>query len=384
MKLKKSIKKKVLTSLLIGASLSGVVGNNVFAYSNSSEIHYASKDVSNKVINEIKQAYKARSYMTYEYFPSSSCYIVHLDGAIYGLSSNGGSLIGRCDVGGRIYYFDRYSSKAVQGWYNVKDSNRYNGRYFFDYGTCEAKKDCFDTVGNERFHFRVDGRVDMGIFDAEGHTYCGDKKTGAIKTGWWSEGGHRYFFDKDYYNGAAHQGWYRDGKAGDMYFNERGWMQEGLQFLPDGIYCFQHHGNGANAYTASGFYSTNKGVRYYFDPKQGNKALEGTWLDTGAGFYVGTGRMYFKNDGHMADGVTKINGETYLFTHPSHFSVKLNSYLTTGWYTDLYTHNTYYFNPDTNGAARSVSNTPAGAAVKGVQYIDGQRYVFNQEGVLIG
>lgn len=94
--------------------------------------------------------------------------------------------------------------------------------------------------------------------------------------------------------------------------------------------------------------------------------------------------MYFGADGRMANGVTDIHGKKYLFLQPDNFDINiLNAYQRTGWYTEPFTHCRYYFKPESNGAAISVSNTPDGASVTGVQYIDGQRYVFDQEGVLI-
>lgn len=391
MKLKKSIKKKVLTSLLIGATLgttlTGISGNTAFADNKTtdlsrSELVSVSSSVGKNLINEMNK--NRASVVLYEVYGTPFTF-VHANGRLYlyDSSSGGGFRKGLATVNGHTFLFNNTRCYSEVGWYNLSGY----GRLYLQPNKYETPKDCFMTIGSENFHFNDKGTVDKGLVAVEGHTYCFDKKSGVQRTGWWSEGSHRYFFDNDYYNGAAHIGWYRDGQAGDVCFDENGWMREGLQYIDGNIYLFQHHGKGANSYTASGFYTNEKTLcRYYFDPQQGNKALRDTWLDTGYAYYKrGNGKMYFYKDGHMANGVSKIHGETYLFLQPDIFNGdRLNAFQCTGWYTDPFTHNRYYFNPECGGAARSISNTPEGAAVKGVQYIDGQRYVFDNNGVLIG
>ena len=384
MKLKSNVKKKLLTALLIGASISGISGKASFASSNDKVTDLSRSEfvsVSSPEVKKIIDDMNTKRWTVVVYPIKGTQFTFLLWGEklyIYDSSNGGGFRKGLVIENGHRFFFNERHFYAEKGWYNVK----YYGRLFFDRATYEGKRNCFCTIDGETFHFNDKATVDIGLMEIDGKTYRFRNKTGAEAIGWWSEGPYRYFFEP---NGAAHVGWYKDGQAGDMYFDEKGRMVEGLRNIGCDTYYFEHHGRGANTYTASGFYSSEKThCRYYFDPEHGNKAIKDGWLQTGAGFYVGTGVMHFDASGNMSDGVTEIDGNLYLFTHPNHFSVKLNSYLTTGWYTDMYTHRTYYFNPNTGQAARSVSNTPVGAAVKGVQYIDGQRYVFDQEGVLIG
>lgn len=165
-------------------------------------------------------------------------------------------------------------------------------------------------------------------------------------------------------NGPAHKGWYQDGSAGKMYFNEDGSMATGITKVGNYYYLFLPHGGGPNAYLTSGWYNDPiTKNRYLFNGRDG--AAYTGWYQDGR-----NGRMYFNEDGVMARGVTKIGDDYYLFTPHGPDSDYAGYYQATGWYTDPKTGKRYYFDPNDDGKA-----------IRGItRKVDGKLHTFTYDG----
>ena len=149
-----------------------------------------------------------------------------------------------------------------------------------------------------------------------------------------------------------------------MYFLDDGRMAKGITYINGDLYLFKPHGNGKNWYKSYGYYSVSKyGKRYYFSSENEGKAARNQWIQ------IGKGWMYFHGDGAMAKGVNKIDGKTFVFTQS--YSKDWSYYRATGWYTDKSTRKRYYF------------GGYYGEALTGKQYINGQHYEFDENGVLL-
>ena len=160
-----------------------------------------------------------------------------------------------------------------------------------------------------------------------------------------------------------------------LHFSDTGVMSSGVTRIDDynhhGLYLFVKNKKDGNSYQASGFYSDpSSGKRYLFDGPRGEAHIG--WYNTVE--YPSNRedtKVYFNSDGTMAEGVTKIDDETYLFLRKKGSKDK-NCYKTNGWYTDKKTGKRYYFDV-----------TKLGKAVKGEQVINGSRYNFNMDGELL-
>ena len=390
MKLKNSIRKKLLTGFLIGITLSGSGVGKSFADSNSSDLKMVPKAQSDKLINEMG---RARSAMrTYTYGPNVGKSLVYYNGGLYLVDNNErrvytGTFV---DPNGDTFYFDAMDWRAEQGWYNIKHSNGHDGRYYFDWNY-KAVRGGLKHIDNNDFLFNDRGVMQTGIHTYRGYTYM-MANDGRRLTGWNSDrNGNVRFLDPNK-GGAMQFGFCYADPAGTTFFmRQSGVMapcgimeitdRDADKYHPPGLYNFRRHKNGTYTYVTTGYWSED-GFRYYFDENTG-KGYSDQWLGAEKRSYNGDAMMYFDKAGHMVKGVTEIDGETYVFTKRKPRDA--NYYRAYGWYTDTATKKRYYF---TDGvSARSAtefrSSTPKGAAVKGKQIINGKTYQFDSNGVLI-
>ena len=386
MKLKNSVRKKLLTGLLIGTALAGVGVGKSFADTNLSDLKPVSKEVSDNIINEMARA-RSSSIQSYIY-PEPICKsLVKANGYLYLVDNHNKRIYSGIfvDPKGHMLYFNGNGRAVQDDWMNINQSG-YNGRYYFG-PQYKAHKNTVVTVRGRDYFFDKEGHMKTGFQEWNGETYYFDPSSGIQhKGGMLNLKGNVYSLNSER-NGAMTRGWLNT-LGGWMYFlPESGVMTpsgvvnvtKGNGIYQPGLYVFVAR-NGWT-YKADGFYTAN-GNRYYFDPGQNGRALQGKWLDTPDQAHSRDGMMYFDNNGHMAKGVKTINGETYVFTNKN--SRDHNYYRDYGWYTDTATKKRYYF---TDGvSARSAtefrSTAPKGAAVKGKQIIDGKTYEFDQNGVL--
>ena len=408
MKIKNSIRKKVLTSLLIGATLgttvTGIGATKSFADCSShdnvisGEVKYSRTDkaLGEQIIKEMQEDSKSKNYSpvkTWHFHQVNDGKCVTLAqhrGYLYMLDVWGQANKGTAYVGGTKLHFSNANGKAQKGWFNVTDDPKgLNGRHYFDPRNYQARIGGLHLIDGQSYLFKQ-GCVQTGIHRYGQSKYLFKDVTGERLTGFIKDrmGNQRMFEPKR--GGAMVEGWYYGDPAGYTYFYpESGVLVlSGIQYLPGdgrhqaGRYLLKCNPRGTVPYTTTGFWSEN-GDRYYFSENQNGRALTDQWLGTDKRTSNSNGSMYFDKDSHMAKGVTKIGNETYLFLQQS--KNDWNHYQTHGWYTDQSTNKRYFFNDGVN--ARSATNarevTPLGAAVKGTQIINGQTYHFDQNGVLI-
>ena len=402
MKIKDSIRKKLLTTLLLGVTLgttmTGIGASKSFAYSSvSSNIgagKVASKELSQKIIKQMEEESKSKSRSVinlngmkrYRFF-EPRCDLYWTGQNLYGLDYYGQSLVGTWTIGDMTLNFDYNNGKAFkEGWKKISDTNGHNGRYYFR--GYQAVKDGLKCLDDGDYLFDKFGVDLTGRQTYRGYTYLfgsdGKRQYGYVSD---RNGNIAYYRPKD--GGAMVKGFNCDDPAGVMYFMDNGYMAPyGIMKITTnlgnhraGLYNFQHHGRGKYTYLAYGFWSEGND-RYYFDENDGHGYVS-EWLGTNKRTSNSNGSMYFDEQGHMAKGVTKIGNETYLFQKQGKRDA--NYYETYGWFTDKSTNKRYYFNDGVS--ARSASNsratTPVGAAVKGTQVINGKTYQFDNNGVLI-
>lgn len=184
MKLKKSIKKKVLTSLLIGATLgttlTGMAGNTAFADTNSGVDISQAKVVSpyssqgQKVVRELQN----RTKVILQAVGDTGITLVYIGQAsakLYAYVNGGGFLDGHVRFGNDHFHFGDNLS-ALTGWYNENDGCR----YYYRPKEFSSPVDCFQRIGGEIFHFNRRGSIDKGWVTVYGQTYHFKERNGAL------------------------------------------------------------------------------------------------------------------------------------------------------------------------------------------------------------
>ena len=409
MKIKNSIRKKVLTSLLIGATLgttmTGMGASKSFADSNNEkkcgDIKYnsvAPKELSEKILKGIEEDYnRARTlqvgpnskyYGTYRDSDGDLVVLVRYQGKFFAADQLRNVLTGPLRIGNHLMYFGSDGAGVKNQWVTIgNEPTGRNGKYYFTDNYVSLRGGEYYLRGN---HFLFDdyGKNLTGFQQVGQEAYYYNPDTGVKHLGGWlNHGGNIRCLDSEK-RGVMVRGWMSTMNGWMYFYPQSGVMAvsgvvnatKGNSIHKPGLYVFVAQ-NG-HTYKRDGFYTEN-GNRYYFNPSDNGRALQNEWLSTSARASNITGSMYFDQNGHMAKGVKTIDGETYVFVQPN--SKDWNYYQGLGWYTDKSTNKRYFFND--GRSARSATNfrdtTPVGAAVKGTQIINGKTYEFDQNGVLI-
>ena len=403
MKIKNSIRTKVLTGLLVGTALAGIGVSKSFAdcgsFNNASSSKNSftttvSKSVSEQLIKEMEEDTKNRNGLPPNYWhfhgkDGSKCVtLIRHRGYLYSLDVWKNFIGGTTVIGDTTLYFSPGNGKAQTGWLNITDHpNGINGKYYFG-DNFQALRNGFHKIYENEFLFAQNGRNLTGFQDWGGQRYYMDPSTGIKRNGGiLNLNGNRYRFRVED-NGAMLRGWDHTRNGWMCYLPESGVMApSGINYIsstnyagkPPGYYCFK--ADGGYTFQVDGWFSEG-GKRYDLDPSDGGRAHQNEFLQTtGRGSNI-TGRVYFGQDGSMAKGVTKVGDDTHVFIQTN--SRDWNHYEGIGWYTDKSTGKRYFFND--GRSARSATNfrdtTPVGAAVKGKQVINGKTYEFDQNGVL--
>ena len=405
MKIKESVRKKLLTTLLIGATLgttmTSIGASKSFADGNNMEVKYnsvAPKEVSEKIIKGLEESYNNKSrtiqvgcdskwYGTASDARGKKVVFVEYQGAFYAADQHRNVLTGEVRVGDNVLYFDPNSGRGVKNtWVTLKNEvSGHNGKYHFG-NHYLANRNGLENINGKFFLFDKFGADLTGFQNWQGKTYYFDPSTGVRQYGWLNKGGNVYRLPFDD-GGAMVKGWYYDLGGAMCFLPESGVMAPGGaiyvstrdKWHEPGYYCFKP--SGCYTYQTYGFWSEG-GYRYYFDPSQNGRGLQSQWLSTNTRASNITGSMYFDENGHMAKGVKTINGETYVFVKQNNRD--WNYYEGIGWYTDTSTNKRYFFNDgrSARSATEFRNTTPIGAAVKGRQVINGKTYEFDQNGVL--
>ena len=374
MKIKNSVRKKLLASLLIGLTLSGTVTNSSFALNSSAQnscsvdgsVVSASLDKLLKTATTqesrdlLQQIFRGRTKVTVHYVMKMRTMFIEYGDRLYAYQwEMGAFIVGLWTFAGDTYYFDKNNFRAYKGWANVN-----GGRYYFNPQTWKACKNGVYNIDGSRYLFDSQGRIMKGVNTTSDGTYYTDNN-GKIRTGWYTiDDSFRYFFNPND-GGRAYTGWYHDNAYdnlnGAMYFHSNGRMAMGLTNINGDLYLFQPHGKGQNYYRTCGYYSTG-GDRYYFDQENSGKAAKDKWYQTGRGW------IHFNSDCRMSKGVNRINGKTFVFTQS--YGRDYNYYRALGWYTDKSTGKRYYF------------GGYEGEALTGYHVVDGKSHYFNYDGSL--
>ena len=272
----------------------------------------------------------------------------------YFSTRTGRAVTGWQTIGGKEYFFNKYGQLAknrmvgktyyvndkgekVYGWYTNGDKT-----YYLDTKTGEAVKSGWHTIDGKRYYFNADGTLARG-------TWINDSQyldeNGSYAVGWKEIDGKKYYFSKANYKKVT--GWKRiDSKV--WYFGSDGILQK-----------------------LSGICKTSDGLRYYFDPATG-EMLTG-WIHYGVNDY------YFSpKTGRMLTGWRTIDGQKYY----------LNAYGQLA--KNRFVGNTYYVNENgqrqygwiTVGENKYYLNPSTGARTKGWKTIDGAKYYFDKSGVM--
>ena len=377
------MRKKIATGLLIGATLSSTLGNTAFAASSnktlsqllgrpSLQIEYSYSDIPalgtyyTSSFNKqgiVGKAYRV-NYSDYYFVYSKSNNKLYLYN-----SRTDKFLVGLVKFGNDWVYLkgDRNDPCAQTGWQTI------NGfKHYFKPRTYLAVRSDFLQQNTTRYYFNEKGQLQTGFIKIGPKRFYANS-SGVICSGFYSmPNGDRYYFNPDE-NDTLTTGWklYR---GSWMHFNKDGVMSRGIVYLDDirgheGYYLFTSRRDG-NAYQSSGYYTDQStGKRYLFDGYYGEAHHEG-WYDTAPSSYLDSRRVYFTADGSMAQGVTDIKGEKYLYTQSR--KRDYNWYQSFGWYSDKKTGLRYYF--DVNDGGKAVRNQE--------KVIDGKKYKFNEQGAL--
>lgn len=221
-----------------------------------------------------------------------------------------------------------------------------------------AKKNGFVTE-NGRTYYYENGVKHKGWLELNGKKYYFTSGQGVMITGWIQDtkGNKRFFNEK---TGEMITGWvkYDNGKR---YFNPKsGVMQTGWLTVGDKRYYF----DARTGYAKTGFYTDESGnVRYFY---QESCVMARGWLSNSKG----ERRFFYKaksvaKDGIMATRFATIAKKTYYFYSGS-------GKMATGWVVNTAKGYKYYFNPS------------SGVMATGVVTINGVKYQFANDGILIG
>lgn len=246
-------------------------------------------------------------------------------------------------------YYGRDGS-LLTGWQDFGVISLSRQRYYFDEeGVMQTG---WLNSDNKWYYLNGDGRMSIGWTEVAGESYFFDPlsgymytnwrrinnrwhyfapdggagQAGRMQTGWVEQGGKSYYLDA---GGGLMPGWQQvDGKW--YYFRPfEGSMYEGMR-IADGAIYFEYPNGGEQM---TGWQEIGADSCWYYLLDDGGYATG--WLT------IGNVSYHFSNDGRMQTGWLELDGATY------------------------------YLNPI------------SGAMLTGMQTIDGQKYIFGDDGVLM-
>ena len=183
MKIKNSVRKKILTSLLIGVTLgttlAGIGPSKSFAASGNDFSHARKIPASNrKAKNLINQMSKRGSGVKVWDLSSDDVAFVKLGGNLYLYDYGSNSFLGaKVTINGHSYFFDVKELYARQGWLDFEGET-----YYFNPDNFQNFQDGVHMVGNIRHSFKDGHLVRNGWIVDRGHGYLSNKK-GQVVTG---------------------------------------------------------------------------------------------------------------------------------------------------------------------------------------------------------
>ena len=313
------------------------------------------------------------------------------DGETYYLADDGVRQNGYQTIEGKKYFFGEDGIMRKSGWFktpityangnNVR--TEYQQMYYAEDGSMQTG---WVTVDGEKYYFDEEGHILQGVKEVDGNTYVFDE-TGkvSVRGGWYTEA----YED----NEELKPEW-------TYYFDEEGRRCSGLTKIGNDLYLLTEKGQNLNQ---SIWYASDDGKLYYFD--ENGKALTGSAVAEGT-------KYLFTETGEIANGLTEVNGEVYLYkltfednkpvqtvktgmqeVNGAKYYFDKNGKMVTGAVT--VSGNNYYFETSgvnkgkmhkgwlTIGSAKYYYDA-AGKRVTGDVAIDGKTYQFGTNGKLIG
>ena len=308
-------------------------------YNSEAKVYYAEKD------------YVASPGAVEE---SKTYHLTSEDEKLYICDQDGARLMnGTPEIDGIKYYVQ--NGELCTGWLYLD-----NYKMYFDPETFEGAKG-FQEINGKMYLFNKDsvmqnfaGTTNISV-NGEVNKYWFSDDDASLKTGWLALGSMKLYFDPDTYKAYTNGVYEIDGSR--YLFNGDGVVLQNGTPVVNGekYYC-----SSTGELKTGWLYLTN--WKMYFDPET---------YAAGVGFREIGGKMYlFNSDGVMQNyaGTTLINlnGENKKYW----FSTD-DASLKTGWLT--LGNMKLYFDPETYAAYTD-----------GVYGIDGQKYLFNSDGVMTG
>lgn len=275
-----------------------------------------------------------------------------LEDGTYYLQPDGTMSIGFTPIGLGMYCFDA-DGKMLTGLQNVgglsyffaADGAMYIG--FFDF--LDGKR-CFATDGhmltglnildNKYYYFDLNGIMQTGWQTIGDQTFL-FAADGPMVYGWFNDGLYNYYLSV--IDGHRATGWQIiDGKT--YFFDANGHMMTGWQTIGDQTFLFAADGSMAYGWFNDGLYN------YYLSVTDGHKVT---------GWQIIDGKTYlFDADGHLITGAVTLGGLSYLFAP--------DGVLYTGWFND--------------GISVKYFDTTDGHMAIGLTTINGSIYYFDVNG----
>lgn len=232
-------------------------------------------------------------------------------------------------AGGGWYWYDNNVDRS--GWVEKKGIRIYRDFH------ADPVSGWLELEG-ETYLFEEGGIPTVGWLELDGVTYCFDD-SGAMLTGWQELDGETYYFGDD---GHMLIGWLEQ-NGNRHYFGGNGtlvkgwlWLEEGRYYLRDGV-------------MVSGWQNVEDTQRYFHD--DGTLALGFTEIDGDT--------FYFDSEGILSTGMVNIDGLFYDFQD--------SGIMFTGW-------------QETGEGQRFFAAD--GAMAVGWTEVDGERFYFNENGLL--
>ncbi len=278
--------------------------------------------------------------------------------------SDGTYATGVQEIDGNLYYFNSSGVLQKNGWIQGSEGKVYyanaDGTLVHDQWRKEKKK---------QYYLTSDGERASGAVKINGSIYYFSPTKGYLLKGKLKDSeGNRYITDK---KGAVYAGRFFRYKGKKYYANEDGTLAVDLTKIGDNYYFFKKSGK-----MVTKAKKQIKGYYYYF--KKSGKAAISCWVKIKKKYY------YFEEDGRMA--TNKYIGEWYVGEDGVRVSASKapktglvekdgkyycydnsNNLVTSQWFS--YDGETYYAGKD-------------GAALTGLQTIEGVQYYFDAEGKL--
>ncbi|KRM96760.1 hypothetical protein FC19_GL000276 [Liquorilactobacillus aquaticus DSM 21051] len=320
---------------------------------------------------------------------------------------------GQQQIQSKWYLFDKNTGAMKTGFQNIPEQRKtvyYNGQgqmqygqqqiqskwYLFDNKTGAMMKGLQYILGqNKMVYYNNQGQMIYGTQKVNGHLYVFNRATGAlnVKPGQQWIDGHWYLFSKR----LAMQTGFQNivGQKKTVYYNAQGQMQYGQQRIQNNWYLFDK--NTGAMQTGFQNISDQKKTVYYNNQgrmQYGQQRIQNNWYlfdkNTGAmqtGFQNISDQKktaYYNNQGRMQYGQQRIQNNWYLFDKNTGAMQtgfqNISDQKKTVYYNDqgqmlyawqIINNDKYYFDKNT------------GALTTGTVRIDGDKYDFDKNGVLL-